>query len=95
MGLKEQLLQKKIAALRETLEKREAQLYAVLSTANLEPSAASEAAQKLQVPFSADLGPFPTNDTNSLGSSCFQDILESKEAAVEALQRELSPGWEG
>uniref|UniRef100_H3CAM5 Dynein regulatory complex subunit 4 n=1 Tax=Tetraodon nigroviridis TaxID=99883 RepID=H3CAM5_TETNG len=66
MGLKEQLLQKKIAALRETLEKREAQLYAVLSTANLEPSAASEAAQKLQ------------------------DILESKEAAVEALQRELS-----
>lgn len=50
MGLKEQLLQRKIVALRETLEKREAQLYAVLSIVTREPSAASNAAKKLQVP---------------------------------------------
>lgn len=51
MGLKEQLLQRKVETLRETLEMREALLYAALSTASLDPSAASEAATKLQVPF--------------------------------------------
>lgn len=58
MGLKEQLLQRNMAALRETLEKREAQLYAALSTAGLDPSAASDAANKLQVPLSVGLSPF-------------------------------------
>lgn len=57
ISLKEQRLQKKIAELRETLEKREAQLYAVLSTSSLDPPTASQAAQKLQVPLSVWLSP--------------------------------------
>lgn len=52
IGLKEQLLQRKISALTQTVEKREAQLYAVLSAANLDPATATAAANKLQVPFS-------------------------------------------
>lgn len=61
MGLKEQLLQRKMEELRETLEKREAQLYAVLSAASLDPSAARDAASKLQV--HSELGPAPIHWT--------------------------------
>lgn len=50
LELKEQQLQRKTVVLRETLEKREAQLCAALSTADPDPGAAREASRKLQVP---------------------------------------------
>lgn len=50
MVLREQQLQRRTVVLRDTLEKREAQLYAALSTADPDPGAAREASRKLQVP---------------------------------------------
>ncbi|XP_026215142.1 dynein regulatory complex subunit 4-like [Anabas testudineus] len=47
-GLKELLLERKMAALTETLEKKEAQLCAALSASNLDPAAGSRSANKLQ-----------------------------------------------
>eukprot|EP00066_Takifugu_rubripes_P027806 XP_011617072.1 PREDICTED: growth arrest-specific protein 8-like [Takifugu rubripes] len=61
-----ELEHKKVSELKKTVQKREAQLYAVLSTANLDPTTAANATQKLQ------------------------DILDSKDATIKALQRELS-----
>lgn len=49
-GLKELLLERKLAALTETLEKKEAQLYAALSASNVDQTAGS-AAIKLEVRF--------------------------------------------
>ncbi|XP_035993553.1 dynein regulatory complex subunit 4 isoform X2 [Fundulus heteroclitus] len=47
-GLKKMLLQKKLAALTEALEKKEAQLSAALSVCSSEPTARSNAATKLE-----------------------------------------------
>uniref|UniRef100_A0A3Q3FJL8 Dynein regulatory complex subunit 4 n=1 Tax=Kryptolebias marmoratus TaxID=37003 RepID=A0A3Q3FJL8_KRYMA len=47
-GLKKMLLQKKLAALTETLEKKEAQLGAALSVSSTDPTARSHAADKLE-----------------------------------------------
>uniref|UniRef100_H2S8F3 Uncharacterized protein n=1 Tax=Takifugu rubripes TaxID=31033 RepID=H2S8F3_TAKRU len=47
-----ELEHKKVSELKKTVQKREAQLYAVLSTANLDPTTAANATQKLQVPVS-------------------------------------------
>lgn len=49
-------------ALTEAVEKREAQLYAVLSAANLDPATASDTTKKLQVSFLVWLT--NTKDTN-------------------------------
>ncbi|XP_056892031.1 dynein regulatory complex subunit 4-like isoform X3 [Takifugu flavidus] len=70
IGLKEQLLQRKMEALTEAVENREAQLYAVLSAANLDPTTASDTTKKLQ------------------------DILDSGDVTIKALQRELSASCE-
>lgn len=64
IGLKEQLLQRKMEALTEAVEKREAQLYSVLSAANLDPTMASDTTKKLQVPIVVWLTVLPTKDTN-------------------------------
>ncbi|KAM6943971.1 dynein regulatory complex subunit 4-like [Lycodopsis pacificus] len=47
-GLKQLLLEKKLAALTETVEKKEAQLCAALSASNIDQTAGSRAANKLQ-----------------------------------------------
>ncbi|XP_060897950.1 dynein regulatory complex subunit 4-like [Labrus mixtus] len=47
-ALKEMVLERKVAALKETLETKEAQLCAVLSTSNIDQTAASSAAKKLE-----------------------------------------------
>ncbi|KAK2817593.1 hypothetical protein Q5P01_025784 [Channa striata] len=47
-GLKELLLERKLAALTETLEKKEAQLCAALSSTNLDPTAGNSSANRLQ-----------------------------------------------
>ncbi|XP_070780285.1 dynein regulatory complex subunit 4-like [Enoplosus armatus] len=65
-GLKELLLERKLAALTETLEKKEAQLCAALSTSNVDQTAGGSAATKLE------------------------EILESKQAAISALQRDVA-----
>ncbi|XP_043968961.1 dynein regulatory complex subunit 4-like isoform X1 [Gambusia affinis] len=67
-GLKKILLQRKLEALSQTLEKKEAQLSAALSVCSVEPTARSNAANKLQ------------------------EILESKQTAMEALQLDLDQG---
>lgn len=51
-GLKELLLERKLAALTETLEKKEAQLCAALSASNIDQTAGSCAENKLEVQFS-------------------------------------------
>ncbi|MEQ2210203.1 hypothetical protein XENOCAPTIV_009782, partial [Xenoophorus captivus] len=48
-GLKKILLRKKLAAVTETLEKKEAQLSAALSVCSIEPTARSNAVSKLDV----------------------------------------------
>lgn len=48
-GMKELLLKRKVAALTQTLEQKEAQLCAALSASNLDPAAGSSPAHKLQV----------------------------------------------
>lgn len=48
-GLKELLLEKKLAALTETLERKEAQLCGALSACRLDPTEGSSLANKLQV----------------------------------------------
>lgn len=48
-GLKELLLERKLAALTETLERKEAQLCGALSACRLDPAAGSSSANKLQV----------------------------------------------
>lgn len=48
-GLKELLLERKLAALTDTVEKREAQLCAALSASTGEPTAGGCAANRLQV----------------------------------------------
>lgn len=50
-GLKELLLERKLAALTETVEKREAQLCAALSASTVDRTAGSSAANKLEVQF--------------------------------------------
>lgn len=57
LDLREQQLRRKTVVLRETLERREAQLYAALSTCDPDPGAAREASRKLQVPH--PVGPHP------------------------------------
>lgn len=52
-GFKNLLLEKKLAALADTLEKKEAQLNEVLSASNLDPSALSAVSRKLEVRLSA------------------------------------------
>ncbi|XP_031732469.1 dynein regulatory complex subunit 4-like isoform X2 [Anarrhichthys ocellatus] len=47
-GLKQLLLERKLAALTETVEKKEAQLCAALSASNIDQTAGSRAANKLQ-----------------------------------------------
>ncbi|XP_075319388.1 dynein regulatory complex subunit 4-like [Odontesthes bonariensis] len=47
-GLKRMLLERKLAALTETLEKKEAQLCAALSVSSIDPTARSNAANKLE-----------------------------------------------
>ncbi|MED6261834.1 hypothetical protein ATANTOWER_010705 [Ataeniobius toweri] len=64
-GLKKILLQKKLAAVTETLEKKEAQLSAALSVCSIEPTARSNAVSKLD------------------------EILESKQISMDALQQDL------
>lgn len=48
-GFKNLLLEKKLGALGETLEKKEAQLNEVLSASNLDPTALSVVTRKLEV----------------------------------------------
>ena len=48
-NLKNLLLEKKLGALGETLEKKEAQLNEVLTASNLDPSALSVVTRKLEV----------------------------------------------
>ncbi|XP_034401305.1 dynein regulatory complex subunit 4-like [Cyclopterus lumpus] len=64
-GLKHLLLERKVAALTHTLEKKEAQLCAALLASNIDQTAASSAANKLQ------------------------EMLESKQATANGLQRDL------
>ncbi|XP_020513474.2 dynein regulatory complex subunit 4 isoform X1 [Labrus bergylta] len=47
-ALKEMVLERKVAALKETLETKEAQLCAVLAASNIDQTAASSAAKKLE-----------------------------------------------
>ncbi|XP_028263121.1 dynein regulatory complex subunit 4 isoform X2 [Parambassis ranga] len=65
-SLKEQLLERKLAALTNTQEKEAAQLCTALSASNVDPVAGGRAASQLQ------------------------DILDSKPAAIRALQQELA-----
>lgn len=48
-GMKQMLLERKMAALSETLEKKQAQLCAALSASNVDPAVGSSAANKLEV----------------------------------------------
>jgi len=48
-GFKNLLLEKKLTALADTLEKKEAQLNEVLSASNLDPSALTMVTRKLEV----------------------------------------------
>lgn len=48
-GFKNLLLEKKLGAISETLEKKEAQLNEVLSASNLDPTALSVVTRKLEV----------------------------------------------
>lgn len=48
-GLKELLLERKLAILTESVEKREAQLCATLSATTVDPATGSGAANKVQV----------------------------------------------
>ena len=48
-GLKNILLERKLAALSDTLEKKEAQLNEVLSASNLDPTALTVVTRKLEV----------------------------------------------
>ena len=48
-GLKELLLERKLSALTETLEQKEAQLCAALSASSVDQTAAGSAANKLEV----------------------------------------------
>jgi hypothetical protein len=50
-NLKNLLLEKKLGALGDTLEKKEAQLNEVLTASNLDPSALSVVTRKLEVYF--------------------------------------------
>ena len=50
-NLKNLLLEKKLGALGDTLEKKEAQLNEVLTASNLDPSALSVVTRKLEVRF--------------------------------------------
>jgi hypothetical protein len=50
-NLKNLLLEKKLGALGDTLEKKEAQLNEVLTASNLDPSALSVVTRKLEVSF--------------------------------------------
>lgn len=50
-GLKELLLERKLAILTETVEKREAQLCAALSASTVNPATGSSAANRVQVRF--------------------------------------------
>ena len=50
-NLKNLLLEKKLSALGDTLEKKEAQLNEVLTASNLDPSALSVVTRKLEVKF--------------------------------------------
>ena len=50
-NLKNLLLEKKLSALGDTLEKKEAQLNEVLTASNLDPSALSVVTRKLEVNF--------------------------------------------
>lgn len=54
-GLKELLLERKLAALTETLEKKEAQLCAALSASYVDQTAGSSAANRLEVTFHIDV----------------------------------------
>ncbi|XP_068582653.1 dynein regulatory complex subunit 4-like [Cebidichthys violaceus] len=65
-GLKQLLLERKLAALTQTVEKKEAQLCAALSASNMDQTAGSMAANKLQ------------------------EMLESKQATIDALQSDLA-----
>uniref|UniRef100_A0A3B5AW78 Dynein regulatory complex subunit 4 n=1 Tax=Stegastes partitus TaxID=144197 RepID=A0A3B5AW78_9TELE len=60
-GLKEMLLQRKLAALTQTLQKKEAQLCAALSVCSTEPQARTSAASRLEVP--DHTGPLLSTDT--------------------------------
>lgn len=51
IGLKELLLERKMAALTEGVDKTEAQLYGSLSASNVDPTTAGSAANKLKVSF--------------------------------------------
>ncbi|XP_031727158.1 dynein regulatory complex subunit 4-like [Anarrhichthys ocellatus] len=61
-GMKHLLLGRKVSALTDTLEKKEAQLYAVLSASNIDQTAGSK----------------------------LQEILESKQATIDALECDLA-----
>ncbi|XP_069578141.1 dynein regulatory complex subunit 4-like [Brachyistius frenatus] len=65
-SLKEALLERKLTALTETLEKKEVQLCAVLSASNVDPTTGSSAANKLE------------------------EILKSKQRAIDALQKDMA-----
>lgn len=62
-NLKNLLLEKKLGALGDTLEKKEAQLNEVLTASNLDPSALSVVTRKLEVgppvPFGSTTIPWP------------------------------------
>lgn len=79
-GLKELLLERKVAVLAETLEKREAQLCAALS------SLAAATGDGLQS---------GTGGGGGGASNKLEEILESKRAAVDVLQSELAQDCRG
>ncbi|XP_042369568.1 dynein regulatory complex subunit 4-like [Plectropomus leopardus] len=64
--LTELLLERKLAVLTDTVEKKEAQLCSALAASNIDQTAGSSAANKLE------------------------EILESKQAAIDAFRRELA-----
>ncbi|MEQ2213789.1 hypothetical protein XENOCAPTIV_021023, partial [Xenoophorus captivus] len=73
-GLKKILLQKKLAAVTETLEKKEAQLSTALSVCSIEPTARSNAVSKLEVSVSP-AAQLPVSAAQ-LMTSCMFDLQE-------------------
>ncbi|XP_029010162.1 dynein regulatory complex subunit 4-like [Betta splendens] len=77
-GLKELLLQRKLAALTETLEQKEAQLCAALSASNPDPAAGGSSADRLQeIVESKDAAVRTLQDDLARECQDYNDLLQS------------------
>ncbi|XP_041789695.1 dynein regulatory complex subunit 4-like [Chelmon rostratus] len=85
-GLKELLLERKLAALTETLEKKEAQLCAALSASNIDQTAGSCAENKLEEILESKQDTIKALQCN-LAQDCkeYDDLLQTCQEKLEAL----------